>query len=162
MGGQSYNLSYNVNVKASISSIKNLVNEIQQGLNKISLPLGSSRSFNSSISTILDELKELDRLSSKTNLSLADTKNADKSWSKIDVALGRIKTGLKDLGLEGADAAKSIEKLFPESTVGKFKQLTLAIEKAQVLSIRSSTRMSGFRSRTSRMACSPSQAVPMI
>jgi hypothetical protein len=61
--------------------------------------LGSAKGFNSNISTILNELKELERLSNKTTLSLSDTKSADKSWEKISTSLGKIKVGLKDLGI---------------------------------------------------------------
>ena len=129
--GQSYNLSYSVDVKANISSIKSLTEQIQKGLENIKLPAGVSKSFSSNISTILNELKELDRISDKTTLGISDTKQADKSWEKINTALGKIKTNFKELGVNGVDAANAIEKLIPQSTITKFKELSDAIEKAE-------------------------------
>lgn len=129
--GQSYNLSYSVDVKANISSIKSLTEQIQKGLENIKLPAGVSKSFSSNISTILNELKELDRISDKTTLGISDTKQADKSWERINTALGKIKTNFKELGVNGVDAANAIEKLVPQSTITKFKELSDAIEKAE-------------------------------
>ena len=129
--GKSYNLSYSVDVKANISSIKSLTEQIQKGLENIKLPAGISKSFNSNISTILNELKELDRISDKTTLGISDTKQADKSWEKISAALEGVKLNLKNLGTDGADAAEAINKLIPQSTINKISKLSEVLEKAE-------------------------------
>lgn len=143
MSGQSYNLSYNIDVKASIGSLRTLAKEIQSELDKIRLPLASNKSFNSQLATISKELNEIDRISQKTSLTIGDVQQADKHWDNLSAAIGRIKVAFKDLGVDGAGAEQAINRLIDPSVINKFKQLEEAAKKSeQALSGISDTKAS--------------------
>lgn len=123
---QSYDLSYTVDVKANISDFKKLVDGLQSRLNELKMPAPAGKELESYFLKMENEFKELERITNKTTLSMADTKAADKSWDRITALLDKVKISIKGLGLESDN---TLSKLFPEGTIKQVEGMTQAVER---------------------------------
>ena len=123
---QSYDLSYTVGVKTNISDFKRLVDSLQSKLNELKIPALTGKELETHFLKMENEFKELERITNKTTLSMADTKAADKSWDRITALLDKVKISIKGLGLESDN---TLSKLFPEGTIEQIEGMTQAVER---------------------------------
>ena len=95
---QSYNLSYSVDVKASVSSIKNLANQIQSALNGLTLPKGFAQQFSGEFDKLSKNLLNYEAIAGKgLPGNKKEMSQSNNSWQQVEYSVARINSLMADL-----------------------------------------------------------------
>lgn len=90
-------LEFHARVTADIKSVKDVITELKDQLNKLEMPKNTSKGFEKSLENLNTELQNFEALASKGVDSLADTKKIDASWRKITTIFSSLGVQIKDL-----------------------------------------------------------------
>lgn len=99
MSGQSYSLSYNVDVKANAGSVKKLMSDLQNVLNGLTLPKGLADQFAQEFNKFGKEMAKYDASLLKGMPTDKKTMNqSNSSWSNIEASVLRVQQLMNTLG----------------------------------------------------------------
>lgn len=135
MSGQSHSLSYVVDVKANISSVKGLASQIQNSLNNLTLPKGMSSQFVSEFDKLFTNLRKYEQIVDK---GLPQNKKgmsaANSAWEGVESTIGRIQTlmgqlNAQELKLLPKNTQSDLEKI--NNSLKEYKNLLSEIQQKQ-------------------------------
>ena len=123
MSGQSHSLSYVVDVKANISSVKGLASQIQNSLNNLTLPKSMSSQFVSEFDKLFTNLRKYEQIVDK---GLPQNKKgmnaANSAWEGVESTIGRIQTLMGQLNAQEL-------KLLPKNTQSDLDKISESLKK---------------------------------